>query len=465
MNTDKVFLIRKGDTEGRLDSNFYKPDFQRITKRFKEIDAIRLKKIVTTSNEVWNGKDFFKDVFPYIEISEIEIKSGKINSFKSISKKDAPSRAKMIVRNEDILVSTTRPNRGAITFLELPDNEIRIASTGFAVLRNLINTQVKRKYLFYALRQDFSLSQMEQRSSGGNYPAITGEELFNIQIPIPPIEIQNQIVIKLERAYQSKLENEAKAINLLASIDEYLLNKLGINQPTNKETTKKTFYTNASKVISGRFDPFYYHEGYALIERALNKSSYPIVHLSSICRKITDGTHYTPTYQDAGILFLSVKNVRNERFELNDVKYISEKEHIELTKRCKPELNDILLTKIGTVGLAAVVDDSLPEFSIFVSLALLKPKQDLVNPYYISAYMNSSLAKFQSQRAVKGVGVPDWHLENIRRTEISLPPLEIQNEIVTHINNIRKEAEQLEKEAQTEIEKAKNEVEKMILGE
>jgi restriction endonuclease S subunit len=251
---------------------------------------------------------------------------------------------------------------------------------------------------------------------------------------------------------------------LLAGIDAYLLDKLGIATPT-KTAVKKTFYTTASKVTGGRLDPFYHHEDYALIERELHKSSCSIVHLSSICNKITDGTHYTPTYQETGVVFLSVKNVRCERFETDDVKYISQKEHEALTKRCKPELNDILLTKIGTVGLAAVVNDSLPEFSIFVSLALLKPKQDLVNPYYLSAYMNSSLAKFQSQRAVKGVGVPDWHLENIRRTEIALPPLEIQNEIAAHIQSVREKAKRLETEATAEIEQAKTEVERMILGE
>ena len=100
----------------------------------------------------------------------------------------------MIVKNNDILVSTTRPNRGAISFVKLQENEIQIASTGFAILRNIKAQIISKDFLFFCLRQEFSLKQMEQRSSGGNYPAITTEELKNVLIPIPPLSTQTQIV-------------------------------------------------------------------------------------------------------------------------------------------------------------------------------------------------------------------------------------------------------------------------------
>ncbi len=209
---------------------------------------------------------------------------------------------------------------------------------------------ISKEFLFFALRQSFSLKQMEQRSSGGNYPAITGEELQKIKIPVPPIEVQEQIIEKFETAYNAKRAKEAEARNLLDGIDAYLLDKLGIETPAATET-KKTFFTRASKLSGGRFDPFYHHADFVVLEKALHESKYPIVQLSKVCDKITDGTHYTPKYQDSGVLFLSVKNVREERFELDDVKYISEEEHAFLTKRCKPEANDVLLTKVGTVGL------------------------------------------------------------------------------------------------------------------
>ena len=88
---------------------------------------------------------------------------------------------------------------------------------------------------------------------------------------------------------------------------------------------------------------------------------------------VTDGTHFTPKYQDQGIKFLSVKNVRPYLIKDDDIKYISEDEHYKLTDRCKPEYGDILYTKVGaTYGYAAKVKLDY-EFSIFVSHSMQVP--------------------------------------------------------------------------------------------
>ena len=71
----------------------------------------------------------------------------------------------------------------------------------------------------------------------------------------------------------------------------------------------------------------------------------------------------------------------------------------------------------------------------------------------------------QFERDLKGTGVPDLHLENIRKVSIPLPPLEIQEKIVSEITKRRQQAQTLQTEAKEIIEKAKAEVEKMILGE
>jgi len=83
----------------------------------------------------------------------------------------------------------------------------------------------------------------------------------------------------------------------------------------------------------------------------------------------------------------------------------------------------------------------------------------------LSEFLNSSLALKQFERSLKGVGVPDLHLENIAHTLIPLPPLSVQTEIAGHITNIRNKAKQLEHEAKEIVEQAKQKVENMILGE
>ena len=110
----------------------------------------------------------------------------------------------MVVRENDIIVSTTRPHRGAICLIDA-EKDGSIASTGFAILRKLKTTEISKEYLFYILRTQICLLQMLQRSSGGSYPAITALELRNISIPIPNKDIQEEIV-KVIKGFVEKAE-------------------------------------------------------------------------------------------------------------------------------------------------------------------------------------------------------------------------------------------------------------------
>ena len=118
----------------------------------------------------------------------------------------------MIVRENDIIISTTRPHRGAITLID-KDKDGFIASTGFAILREP-KIKINREYLLSFLRTQLALKQMLQRSSGGNYPAITSEELKNIIVPLPPLETQNKIAEEVKARMQKaeQLQKEAKEV-------------------------------------------------------------------------------------------------------------------------------------------------------------------------------------------------------------------------------------------------------------
>lgn len=173
-------------TGGRLDPSFYKPTFQELIEAIKKQSYKRLREVVSFSSESWNQKDFFDVTFPYIEISEIDIDKGEINNITNIELSEAPSSAKLIVREGDIIISTTRPSRGAIAKIA-KEQDFSIASTGFAVVRYVDETSITKDFLHSVLKHRLCLLQMEQRSSGGNYPAITQEELGNLLIPLPPL--------------------------------------------------------------------------------------------------------------------------------------------------------------------------------------------------------------------------------------------------------------------------------------
>ncbi|MEP7337972.1 MAG: restriction endonuclease subunit S [Acidobacteriota bacterium] len=153
--------------------------------------------------------------------------------------------------------------------------------------------------------------------------------------------------------------------------------------------------------------------------------------LSQVCEKITDGTHQTPTYFDNGFLFLSSRNVTSGEIDWENVKYIDAKQHEEMQRRVSPRLNDILLAKNGTTGVAAIVDKDVT-FNIYVSLALLRPL-DAVLPKFLLYFINSPIAKKQFNKRLKGVGVPNLHLEEIREVELSYPESKAEQQRIVGI--------------------------------
>lgn len=210
---NRTFQVEFSDVfNNRFDAQFYLKSYQDNLENIRSKNFKTLKSIVSFSSETWNQKDIFEEEFPYIEISEIDLAYGKIKKVNYVKLKDAPSRAKMIVRNDDIIISTTRPTRGAIALVKTDD--ILIASTGFSVIRHIYG-DVDRKYLFRVLRSKMVLMQLGQRSTGGNYPAIAQAELEKILIPFPEdIDKQQHIAdqIKLMEENAEKLFGDASKI-------------------------------------------------------------------------------------------------------------------------------------------------------------------------------------------------------------------------------------------------------------
>ena len=156
---------------------------------------------------------------------------------------------------------------------------------------------------------------------------------------------------------------------------------------------------------------------------------------SSIYKTLTDGTHSTPHYTESGIPFLSVKDMSSGILRFNNTKYISENEHIELSKRCHPQKGDLLLSKVGTTGIPLIIETE-KEFSIFVSLALIKFTSITIDKRFLIHLINSPLVQEQVQENTRGVGNKNWVLTAIANTLILLPPLNEQLRISDKIDEL-----------------------------
>ncbi|MDY0394938.1 restriction endonuclease subunit S [Virgibacillus halophilus] len=170
--------------------------------------------------------------------------------------------------------------------------------------------------------------------------------------------------------------------------------------------------------------------------------SWKWVRLGDLLNKLTDGAHRTPKYTASGVPFISVKDISGGEIDFSDTKFISLKEHEELYKRCNPEKGDILLTKVGTTGIAVIIDTE-QDFSLFVSVALLKFNTNLIFNKFLLYAIKSPVVQMQARKNTRGVGNKNWVMRDIADTIIPLPPLEEQKRIVNEIEEMQPYTKQL----------------------
>jgi type I restriction enzyme S subunit len=151
----------------------------------------------------------------YIDISSVT--TGKIDEIKSIAFADAPSRARRVVKNGDIIWSTVRPNRKSFSIILNPLTNL-IVSTGFAVItaRNMPYT-----YLYHALTTDDFVSYLTNNATGAAYPAVNTNDFKNANILVPPDVFLNQFhnivsnIFNLKQNLLDKNQNLRKTRDLL----------------------------------------------------------------------------------------------------------------------------------------------------------------------------------------------------------------------------------------------------------
>lgn len=263
--------------------------------------------------------------------------------------------------------------------------------------------KVLDKWLIYYLNG----KDLSDFITGMTVPKLNQGKLKEIPIPLPPIPEQQRIVAILDQAFAD-------------------IEKARANAEKNLNNARELFNSYLNQVFSQR--------GEGWVDEKM----------SEVCEgKITDGTHQTPKYFNSGYIFLSSKNVTSGKIDWDNVKYLDELQHIEMQKRLSPRKNDILLAKNGTTGVAAIVDKDVV-FDIYVSLALLRPSNKIL-PRYLLHFVNSPLAKYQFNKRLKGIGVPNLHLKEIRDVTVSLPvSIEEQSQIISQVDMLLAKRSRLE---------------------
>jgi len=337
------------------------------------------------------------------------------------------------------------------------------ATTNQAVCAIFPKIDISKEYLYWFFRQqriDFIAV-----GKGGAQPNISQTIINNASIVVPDEKVQEKIVkfleriekgdgidydflipevlmdvetiykyknsyIKLSDSFETQLtqlENLNQAI-----LQEAVQGKLVNQDPKDEPASELLKRIKAEKAKSGKKEkplppikpeeiPFDIPENWAWCR------------LGEIAKQINDGTHHTPKYVKEGVPFLSIKDISGGKIDFGNTKFITREEHLELIKRCNPERNDILFCRIGTLGRPSIIETDI-EFSIFVSLGLIKTYFNIYEVRYLKYLLESPLLYYQYQKIkADGIHTPKLNLRDVPNLLIPLPPLSEQKRIVAEI--------------------------------
>ncbi|ECR3050094.1 restriction endonuclease subunit S [Campylobacter coli] len=328
-----------------------------------------------------------------------------------------------IIQNNDILFAMSSGSKHIVGKNILLNNLNDFTFGAFCGLFRIINLNICHKFIAYYLRSDSYKNYIFNISKGSNINNLRFIDLEKFQIPLPPLKEQERIVGILDESF-AKIDESIKILEQdLLNLDELMQSALQKAFNPLKDNAK---------------------ENYKLPQGWEWKS------LGEICF-ITDGTHKTPNYIEKGVPFLSVKNISKGFFDLSDVKYISLEEHNKLIKRAKPEFGDILICRIGTLGKAIKISLEF-EFSIFVSLGLLKPKVKIISDYLVY-FLNSYFIEgwINDNKVGGGTHTAKLNLNILEKCPVALPPLKEQEQIASHLDELSSHVKNLKQNYQAQI--------------
>lgn len=145
-------------------------------------------------NRKWNKVKHIGETFNYIELGSVDPLLG-ITDTSTLLVKNAPSRATQTVKSDELIIGTTRPYLKRFTIVSDINNG-NVASSGFQIIGS--KQDYNLRFLLYYLKSDYGVKQFEYFMTGALYPAITSKDLKRILIPIPPLEIQNEIASSID---------------------------------------------------------------------------------------------------------------------------------------------------------------------------------------------------------------------------------------------------------------------------
>lgn len=471
-----VFFTKFSELSGnRFDTAYYIPELVELEKKVTNISKKRLKDFVlsvssgatpkTTEQSEYYTEDKESGI-PFLRVQNLTTQGNlNTNNAKYINEKTHDGMLKRSqVEENDLLIKITGVGRMAIA---------SVPEIGFKGNTNQHMAVVKTKdrltsqTLATYLNLDIAEKLASRRATGGTRPALDYPALLSI-----PIIYDENIVVKLEEAYTLKDKKEKEAQKKIDSIDEYLLNELGIEIPSSEKESleDRVFLRKFSDVSGDRYDSGYFRNYYYQnIYKLKENKNFKLLTLGEISKNIFQGMGQSLTEIEKNIL-LKVKNIRNDnQINFEDVEFIK-----DIPESKKLVNNDIITPFIGEAIKKYKFStfkkpDNNYNYTVDNNTGIIRLKDDY-NSIYVSSFLMSAIGKLLIEQLSGGGGVPFLGANSASKLLIPIPlsnneiDFTKQNKIANHIQQLRDEAKSLKDEAKQVYEDTKKEVENMILG-
>lgn len=430
----------------RLDSEFYLKFF---LKNEIYLTGSSLKSYL--KNEcIKNVKSFsLNKNFNYLPIAGVHLNSLDYTT-ENIDYLSIPDRATYCLKENDIVVSTVRPNRNAVAFIK--KSKRLVGTSGFTVIR--IDENLVNQYFVYSfLKTKFFITKMMRENTATMYPAVTDYDVLNLKIPVPSKAFQNKIEALVKQAHK----NLDRSKTLYQEAEQILLEEVGLQDftPSQEKISIKNF--SESFGSSGRLDAEYYQPFYEEIEFILKRKGFSL--LKDICSEINYGTVPTSPYTEdgSGIPYIKGLNLKNTEIRKDKLDRIVNTENLHI--RYYTKRGDIIVSQMGTVGDVGVIREE--ENWLFASFTIRARIRNFekFNPYFVGLYIQNIAKKYYLYRNIAQASVrQNTDLPTIKNLYIPNIPIERQTQIAEKIA----ESFALKKESEALLQKAKQAVELAI---
>lgn len=161
--------------------------------------------------------------------------------------------------------------------------------------------------------------------------------------------------------------------------------------------------------------------------------------LVQVCKKLTDGTHFSPeSFATGAYKYVTAKNIRINGFDFSNITYISEEVHRPIYERCNPEYGDVLYIKDGVTTGIAMVNTLHEEFSLLSSVALLKQDRNVINGYFLCGVLNNAEMYSNIRMNMGGAAITRLTIAKLNEIQVIVPPIELQEQFATFVSKIDK---------------------------